>query len=139
MSGNKSSKIVFRKNQTGFVALMTAIIISIILGSMIFALNLSGFFARFNALNNQLKEISFALAKSCADTAMLKLGRNPAYGGNEDIAVGVESCHIFALQASGGQKIIQVQAKPDNAYTDLILKVDPATLSIVSWQEVPHF
>src|ERR1043166_3984600 len=67
------------ENQKGFVALMSVIIISAILLTLIFTLNLSSFFARYDALGGDNKRVSLGLAEACVEAAKLKIAQNAAY------------------------------------------------------------
>ena len=65
--------ILNKKRNKGFVALMSAIIISVILLLIITNLSLTAFYSRSDVLDSELKDRSSALAEACVDTAILKL------------------------------------------------------------------
>lgn len=128
----------------GFVALASVIILSAILLVIAVVGGLRGFYARSDMLDAESKERSSALADGCADTVLARLANDPTYPTSatlpETIAIDGASCQIIGVQNPGGNpRIFQIQGVYGNAYTDIMMTVDSATLSIPSWQEVPHF
>src|ERR1044072_7315133 len=95
--------------QGGYIALMSALIISVILIGFLTTLSLGGFFGRFNVLNSEFKERSAAVAEGCANAAISRMGGDVTYAGNEDLVFGGNTCHVFPLEAgpASGQKTIK--------------------------------
>ncbi len=124
------------KNNKGFIALMSAIIISIVLLLMITNLSLTGFYGRFNILDFELKEKSSALAEACADEAILNLTQNIDYTG--DVNVGADKCSIRSITGSNIKKTIEVSADYKNYITNLEIDVD-TNIAVTRWEEVPNF
>lgn len=126
------------KTNSGFIALMSAIIISVILLLIATNLSLTGFYGRSNILDYELKERSSALAEACVDTALLKLANNPSYGGSEFVnvdKVGGNDCTIKPVVGD----IIQVQGYYNNIYfTNLEIEFDPSDISVTRWEEKPN-
>lgn len=126
--------------QSGFIALMSAIIISVVLLLMITNLSLTGFYGRFNILDAELKEQSLAFAEACADTALLKLANNSSYlppiAGDPINVDGVPGDDCLIKSISGGDTI-----GVESNYRDYITKVEvvinPSDISIISWVEKP--
>ncbi len=81
-----------KKSEQGFIALMSAIIISMLLIMLSLAVSMTGFFGRFNILDAEYKQRSLVLAEACADSSLLKLITIPDYAGNETINLGADSC-----------------------------------------------
>ncbi len=134
--------------QNGFIALITAIILSVILLVVTIAMNQTSFLTRSEVLESEYKNRSVALAEGCADTAMLRLANNPAYAGNEaSISIGTDTCSIGAIQQDTptlGQVTINARAvfpapgvTSQGAITKLIVVVESSDISVVSWVEVP--
>lgn len=130
---------MIKNSQNGFIALVSAIIISAVLLVATVTLSYSSFFVRYNLLDGEYKERSSALAEGCVDAAILKLAGDPSYSGNEPITIGSELCTVRPVQISGNNKIIETQAEFQNSYTNLRVVVDQNTLAVQSWQEMPHF
>mgnify|MGYP001567158670 CR=1 FL=1 len=122
--------------KSGYIALTSAIIISVLILSIGLSLSFTGFFSRFNVLDSEYKEKGFALAKACVDKALLKLAQNISYSGNEYIAVGNDQCLIFPVETLGNQKIVKTKAIFQNSVTNLKTIVNSSDFSIVSEEEI---
>ena len=126
---------MIQKNyKNGFVALITAIILSLILIVVTVTLNRSSFFTRSAILEAEYKEMSSALAEACVDGAMLRIATTPGYSiSNDPVIVGTETCTIDSV--SGGT--IQTSADVNKSITRLEVIVDLSDdLSVVSWNEI---
>ena len=130
-------------NHSGYIALISAIVISTLLVGLTFALSYAGYFSRFNILESEYKERSLALAEACVDTALLKIAQNPGYNpSNESIPVGTDSCMVVSAQANqpvAGQTTIKTQGLYQKSYSNIIVIVNSASLVVISWNEVPNF
>jgi hypothetical protein len=130
-----------KRNINGYIAITSAIIISLLLMVIVFALSFSSFFGRYNIFDSQTKEISQALAEACAEKALLNLSQNSSYPGNETITVkSPDTCDILTIETSGSQKTIKTRATFQKTATNIkIIASTTPNLSIVSWEEVPNF
>ncbi len=127
-----------KHHQTGFIALISATIIAVVLLLVTSSANLSGFYSRSNSLDAELKERSGAIAEACVDEALLKLANDSGYTGNVDVIVdGANQCHIDSLVPSTDPIIITARADYNHFFTRLEVKVDKTNLSVISWQELP--
>ena len=123
------------ETQKGFIALMSAVIISIILLLIATNLSLTSFYGRSNILDSELKERSSALAEACADTALLKLANDPSYAppvGGEPVAVDDDECIIDSVVGD----TINVSANYKDYITKLEIEFDTSDLSIDRWEEI---
>ena len=123
----------------GYVALISAIIISAVLLTALAAASLLGFTGRFNILNSEFKEQSAALAEACLDFAALKLTEDSGYTGREVVVVGSDACEIRSIEDVGAAKKVQTQAVFQKSYTNLEALVDPLNGDIISWREIETF
>lgn len=132
------------KNENGFIALTSAVVVAALLLVISFSLGMTGFFARFNTLETEYKEASLALAEGCVESARLKLVVNPNYAGNnESIAIGTLTCNVVSVGWNADPILIKTKAVfPQNtsekAVTNLEVTIDKNDLSVVSWEEVPN-
>lgn len=127
-----------RTHRDGFVALMSAVLLSAILLIIVSAGGLLGWNSRFNAFDAEAKLRSAALADACADTVLLRLSYDAGYGGDETIPLGTDSCKVLpATNPYGTPRVFPIQAVFDRAYTNINVTVNIDTLAITSWQEVP--
>lgn len=126
-----------KRNNSGFAALMSAIIISVILLLIITNLGLTGFYSRADILDSELKDRSSALAEACVDMAILKLVNSANYTGTEIITVsGSDTCTIHSINGSADPIIVTTKAIFQNATTNLNVKLNKSDLSVVSWEEI---
>jgi len=70
---------ILKNKQTGYIALISAIIISIMLVGITFGVSQAGYFSRFGSLDAEYKKISKGLAESCINIALLKIAEDPNY------------------------------------------------------------
>jgi hypothetical protein len=106
----------------GFIALMSVIILSAMLLGLVSTANTAGFFARFNALNAEYKQVAFGLAESCANVALLSLAQNYAYDPTLNAAYVPSQGLLVSLDADSCyiQSITDVGAGSPNFRTVLI-------------------
>jgi hypothetical protein len=125
-----------QKNKSGFIALVSAVIISIILLLIVSNLNLTGFYTRSNVLDYELQERSSALAEGCADMAILKFMQDSGYAGSELVDIGADNCQIESITNLGGNKIATVKADYKNYVTKLKIVLKSTDASVISWEEI---
>jgi len=123
----------------GYIAITSAIIVTIIVISTILTTSSTGYSGRFNVLGTLLKEESIALANACADHALLELVVDLNYTGSTTVDIASSTCTIFAIETSGSQKTIKTQATEDNRISNLKVVLNTADFTIVSWDEVISF
>jgi len=133
------------REESGFIALISAIIISALLLTLAVTIGLTGIFGRFNILDSESKERSLALAEACADTVILKLSVDQDYvltAADHNITViGSDTCNIVSISPVPPRSFpitIQTQGVINKSYSNLIVVID-ADYAIVSWKEVNHF
>ena len=125
-----------KSKNSGFIALMSAIIISAILLLMVTSLGLTGFYGRYNILDSELKEYSSALAEACVDTVLLMLANDSGYTGGDTITVsGTDTCTIDSTSPSDPRVFI-VHSNPSNYYTKLRITVNVSTITVTAWEEI---
>ena len=124
----------------GFIALMSAILISNVLLIVAAAGSLKGFYTRADILDSEIKARSNAAADACADVALLSLVQDPNYLGGDTHSLNKDDvCMVRSVTASGTQKIIVIQAtSTGKAVTNLRVVYATDSRSVVSWLEVPN-
>lgn len=140
----------------GFIALISAIIISVILLGLAVAVGSSTFFARFNALNREYKRISLGLAESCVHAALAKISLDYDYtitgdpdydSGRGGVVVDLDDVYdrdvdclitgpLSAPAEVGGKKVFSIRTKAQyaNAFSSLEVSAtaqDPEEAPIV--------
>ena len=126
--------IYSQNNESGFMALISAIVMSLILITITVILNLTGFFGRYNILDAEYKETSKGLAEACVDTAILGITQGNIPLPNTVITVGPNQCTIVSVTGAS-PAIIKTQAIFKKSYTNLKVSYSPSTFSINSWEE----
>lgn len=132
------------KLEQGYIALVSAIVISFLLITITVSLGLSGFFGRFDILDSESKERSSALTEACIDTAILKLAENINYSLTPDdhaIPVEGDTCNIVSISPNPTRTFpitIQTQACINKSVTNLSVIID-SNFDITSWEELPNF
>lgn len=127
-----------KKNQ-GFIALMSAVIISAILILLATSLSLTGFYSRFNVLDSETKERSSGLADACVDLALLAFAQGTPYAVDTTLPVGENKCTVGGFTTSGLQKIFKTRGIFSNSYTNLKVTIDGTTFEVISLEEIPTF
>ena len=117
------------KKQKGFVALISAVVISAVLLVLAAFFARGVFWARFAVLNRENKEMSLAFAEGCINLALLKIARN------KDIAVP-EQCEIVEISGANPYTII-ARSDSGDSYTNLkvIASLENGNLAINDWRE----
>jgi len=133
-----------QQQNSGFVALISAILISVSLLILTVAVSFEGYHSRFSILESQQKEASTYLAEACINTAILKIAQNIHYAGNETIPVGGESCKIVsAVQGTfPTERIIKAKGISGDAVTNLRVEasfLNSPDIDIDIWEEVASF
>lgn len=124
----------------GYMAITTAIIITVTLSVIAVSISFSSLFMRTNGTTTSAKYKSTYGAHSCLEQALLNYSLNNGYAGNELITVksgsDAISCSIAALTTEGSNKVIKARSTVQGTTTNLILKVNATTLARVSLEEV---
>ena len=124
---------------SGYIALISAIIITLVVMVVVSSLSLTGFLSRFNILHSEYKELSVALSESCVEAAILELIEDPNWPGGETINVGSQTCEIRPVQTLGTQRVIETQSEFRESHTNLRVVFDSVSRTLVSWDEVAKF
>ncbi|MBA3789335.1 hypothetical protein H0X32_02990 [Patescibacteria group bacterium] len=131
----------------GYVALLSAIIISIVLSAFVLRSSTVIFFARFNELDSISKLRSELLASSCVYEGLYLYEENSTLftqAKNITVSSGIsddpEICSIDSLTIRDGSVVLETHAAVRNAYTALVVVAvqnnsSTTKLSITSWNE----
>ncbi|HEY4498115.1 MAG TPA: hypothetical protein VJA63_00555 [Candidatus Paceibacterota bacterium] len=127
------------RSSPGYIALTSAIITSVLIMIIVFAMSGAAILNRSDILDATHKERSLALAEACAEVALLKLAENPNYLGNEPLVIGEEQCQILPLETQGSDKIIKTEANAGGATSRIKVAARSQNLDINSWEETASF
>jgi hypothetical protein len=136
-----------RQNEPqGFIALITAILLGIIIMVIAITLSTTSYFTRGQVLDAEYKERSRALAESCINVALLRIAANPTSPATGTVTIGSDSCAIASITGTptSGYSIsanasFPSVAIPGKTYTYLQIQTGTyaANLSITAWKECP--
>ena len=118
----------------GFVVLTTVIILSVVLVLIAQAMSTSGYFQRRGLLEFQFKELSYWMARSCAEQAYAKIETDLDYAGGETVTIGQYQCTIQPITTAGTNTIIRTTATVAQSATKLRITTD-WDLNIISFAE----
>src|SRR5689334_18900103 len=82
---------------SGFIALMSVILISFVLLSVTLSAGLSGIFGRLNILDSELKSQSEYLAESCVNQAIYDYANTGVGDSNKTITIGNGQCTVISV------------------------------------------
>ena len=138
-------------SESGFLALMSAIIISAVLMIVIFSVGFSGFMTRFNILDSEYKTTSYNLAENYVNQAWLKLSQNlsltPTYSGTQTLNYPsgcTSNCDYYSIIAAGGSpNNLEIRGHSVYQKATTNIKVTASysggVLTITKWEELPNF
>src|SRR5512137_2260381 len=116
-------------DRKGFVALISAVIVAAVLLAIAPAAARSAFWARFDSLARENKNIALQIARGCAEQALLGVARN-------EPVVMWEKCADLQISGANPYTII---AKADwkNSFVNLRVdaKLENGKIQILDWRE----
>lgn len=126
--------------QSGFVALMSVIIILAVLLMVSASISFTSFSSRFNVSDAEYKKRSSALAEACLNAELLKLAQGSTYANGSIVNVGGDSCTIVSTDYPSNPTTIKTQgvfppAQPQRSFTNLTVVASSTGLSVISWVE----
>ncbi len=96
------NRFIPQPKQAGFIALTSVIVVSALLILIGVSLGYTGFFARYNIFDGELKETSLGLAEACAEIARVEIANNPNFQVSAPrlYSVGTGECNIMSADSS---------------------------------------
>lgn len=128
-----------KKEQQGFAALFTTIIISAVLFGVVVALHEKSFLLRMRVLGAEYKAQSYALAEGCVQVARLRLAANAFYAGGETMFIDTGTCRVLPVIVHETYAEIRAQATTSDAVTNLVAHIDPHTFAVIFRHEIASF
>ena len=124
--------------ERGYIALITAVIISAIVMVVALLVSNSSFVGRFDTQSLEAKDLSRKVSEGCLEHARYALSGS-SYTGDEFIIVGSSTCYIAPIIEFEGVISIRATATSTTHVTHLELRVDADTLETIDIQEVTSF
>lgn len=134
--------ILFRRQRTGYVFLMTVLVIGVIATATATSLMLLGWAAEQNGQLVVHSAQAFENAQTCTERALKQLRYDPAYAGSGIIMLGNGSCTIHAIGGQGnGERTLCSEGESGGSIRRLEVRVMRLYPSVIvkSWREVPSF
>lgn len=132
-----------RADSRGFVAIVSALIISAVLLSVVIGSAAGSFYARQDTFDRSQAVSARMLAASCVQAALLALATSSdplAFSiVDRPVAIdeaGTQTCIIDSLSPESGTVSIHAHAAVSNTYSSIAIVVTmPPSLKILSWTE----
>jgi len=143
----RSTILDMQNTEAGFVALVSAVVISVLLLVLVIALSYSGYFARFNELDTEFKKQSLAYAEACADIAIAEIAKDATFSvpaGGRTYQVDPLNPDTCLINSINGSYTIKTSGVFKRASSNILLTVTrttgaSGTVTINCWKEVPDF
>ena len=130
------------KRRSGFILLITILIIGAIASAILSSLLLLGISSTQVSFSVQQSEEALAAAQACAEYGLLKLRQSPSYAGNEYKTLGTDRCEVLTVGGIGNNnRALCTEGTSGDAIRRLEIAVSqilPQT-KVYSWQEVSVF
>ena len=126
------------ENNKGYIALMSALIISAVIILIAITIGQMAYLGRANIAGAHFKEKSRALAESCVYHALLALSGTSTYTGGENISVASDTCNVVSVVTTSTGRVISAQGIFQRSYTNYKVTVTTSAVDIISWEEVKN-
>jgi hypothetical protein len=134
--------VKYVKTFNGYMAVTSAIIITVVMTLVGLSISFSSLFGRSNALADNYRQQAFASASACLDYALLQRSLSSGYAGNEVVNVPIGggstlSCSISPITTQGLNIVIRSTATVGGSRVNLELVAVSSSLTRVSLSELP--
>lgn len=134
--------VIKNKSQEGYIALISAIIISALVVFITSSANLISISESDMSLKESQRWEAFYLTTACAEEALMKLKDDLKYIGEEGLTFENGTCTIFRLSGGGNKKrTVSVSGSAFNIVRKIKIEIDEVNpeMKIGLWQEVVDF
>lgn len=129
----------YSRRESGFIALVSALIISAILLLVAGSVGFSSFYSRFNILDAEFKEGSRVLADACTDELLLLIANDPLYRGSLVLSLGEGKCTISPAGFLGIHPAFAIESSYREAFTNRLISINISTVAVESLEELPSY
>ena len=130
----RKNKIKIERVNRGYIAIVSAVIVTLILLLVVLVSSQRSFLSNEGARMFEAKEESMAAAEGCLEHALLKITIG-SYSGGETIVVGSSTCAVLPIQFLTTSTVIKASSTVRNATTKLRLIVATTSLQTISKEE----
>ena len=133
---------MMRRSRSGYVFLISVLVIGVIAVDMILSLTLLGIAAEHSGLTVQRAAQADEYAQSCAEQALLALRADPTYDGGTQVSFDDGTCSILHTGGSGtADRALCIEGRSGKTVRRLeigIARLFPS-VAISSWKQVRSF
>lgn len=125
--------IIFVDSRSGFVALISAMLMAAVLLALAAGAGRAGFWGRFGSLDYENKKIALAAARGCANQALLGIASGETvilWSRCQDLRINAENYPVYEIIARANWK---------NSFARLNIKVQKISeggIEIIEWREL---
>ncbi|HEX7651714.1 MAG TPA: hypothetical protein VF439_03305 [Candidatus Paceibacterota bacterium] len=116
--------------EQGFIALVSAIILSLVLLAAVTGMSARSLYARQGALDSMAQAGAREAALGCASVARLALTANRAYAGGTSLSIGSDACTISTIGQHDGAYSFTVRSVDGLSTAALSISLSDEDLSI---------
>lgn len=121
----------FSKDQAGYVALISAILVSAVMMALAVSVSRAAFWGRFDALARENKIVAGEMAKGCASQALLKVSRGEeivAWEMCSNLQIMADNNPVYEIIAGANWKSSFVQLR-------IVADCTGGKIKILQWEE----
>lgn len=128
-------------NSSGYVALITVIIVGAVTTAIGTALLLTGSDSQRSMLTSQQSAQARNLANACAEEALQQIHDSTSFTGTNTITLGQGSCSYTVINTGGSNRTINATGTVGSVVrkSQVYATIGSSNISIISWQEVSQF
>lgn len=125
-------------NQSGYIALMTVLIVGAASLASVTILLLTGAESQKQVLNKQNSVHAQKGADACGEEALQVLHDNTSFVGSGNLTLGNTSCNYTVTNSGGATRSISISATENSVVRKIQINVtiNPSNISISSWQDI---
>lgn len=126
------------QDQSGYVALLSVLILGAVAASIGIALLVSGIDSQRSGLVGQQSKQARALATACAQEALQTIHDTTSYTGTSNLTLGQGSCTYTVTNTGVSSRTIVVSGVVGNVVKKIqvYVTIGSSSISVTSWQEV---
>lgn len=129
---------MIRHPQSGYIALISILIIGAISTAVAVTLLVTGSDAQRSSLITQRAIQARSLASACAEEALQRIHDNTGYTGTGNLSLGAGSCSYTVTNTGGTARSVAASGTVNGVVrrVQVYVTINASSISITSWQEV---
>lgn len=129
--------MVRRHTQSGYIALLTVLIVGAIATTTATILLVTSADSQRSALVTQQSKQARALVVACGEEALQTIHDNTAYTGTDALSLGIGNCSYTVTSTGVNTRSVAVTATVGNISRKALINatIEVSNISITSWQE----